>query len=134
MIVILDDDFAGREMAKQIISKKLTLSSNVIILNDGQIGESEFEDLLKEDFYDEFLNNLDRIKAYKKTFSNVNWSKRIENSYSKMGSVCGNQTLSQIKSKITEKIILNDNIDMFHQQGREIIKHIEFKILEMITK
>lgn len=134
-LLILDDDYAGRNAIKEIEKTSLFDVAKTIKISCNYNGEAELEDILKEEFTHDILleygfNN--KIKVNR--FEGKKWSERMENIFKMRGLTWNNQIENEIKIKIVNKIIKQKEIDFITEQGNHIIEQIIDVIENMLEK
>lgn len=103
-IVIVDNDKAATNAVNEALQMKLIEHDNVIKLICGK-NESEFEDLLKKDFYLKYVRNDDLIKKELKKYIDCKWSEKYSKAYQNIGNVWNDDLEQSIKENITNDIL-----------------------------
>lgn len=126
--VIVDGDKCGISSYIEAKQKGLVQEKNAAILYAyGDKKESEFEDFLKKDFYEDIILADYGVNLNVREFRGCKykWSDRLKRTFIAQSKLFGDQTEAEIKEKIASKIAITDNIEeIFPECYIETLKNI----------
>ncbi len=133
---IVDGDKCGISSYNEAIQKGLLSTKNCAVLYAyGDAYESEFEDFLKKELYQEKIFNEYGVDINKKEFKGrrKKWSDRLKETFLKQGKVFTKNTEAEIKMKIAGLIESTDDItNIFPECYLEVVQSIATQIEELL--
>lgn len=100
-LVMVDNDESGQQSAKHIIDNKIIDLKDVFLLKCNGMKESEIEDIINPDIYEETIYNKFGINLCRKEFKNSKkWSDRIKKCAELSGKYFDENILKEIKMTV----------------------------------
>lgn len=133
-LIILDYDETGRGSLESAMKRQKIESKRKFFYIVKENGDSEFEDLLSNDYLEELLKE-EGINGRNYDFKNLSWSERNKHIFRIHGRIFDKDCEYGMKEKIKKLIINTTDYDKyFKEEGlniiNQIIKRIENMILE----
>lgn len=133
-IVLLDNDEEGIKHINSVVEKKYIEVANTFLFKCKGMRESELEDCIKPEVYQEILENNYGVDVTNSVFrNNKKWSKRIENLFNEYSKPFSEKILRDIKIDVLNECLKKDPNEILIEEKSKTI-YIVIEKLEQLLK